>query len=128
MVSTVAQVDAGVVLAEQAGDAITQIKETNPGQRDGRDHILRAGRAKRREQRHRHQRGAAAQMSEENHSSAMRTADAAESLAQLAGEMRATVNKFGFTYSCCIGCALRYDIHTGYINAPRTFDGQPAAR
>ncbi len=95
MVATVTQVDGGVALAQQAGDAINQIKmessqviktvdditsmlaEQSKASNDMAVHIEKV-----------------AQMTEENSAAAEQTASAASQLAQLADEMRNTVNRF----------------------------------
>lgn len=95
MAATVIQVDGGVTLAQQAGDAISQIKagstqvvktvsdissalvEQSAASNNIAVHIEKV-----------------AQMAEENSAAAVKTADAANQLAQLAKEMRITVNRF----------------------------------
>ena len=95
MAATVIQVDGGVALAQQAGDAISQIKagstqvvktvsdissalvEQSAASNNIAVHIEKV-----------------AQMAEENSAAAVKTADAANQLAQLAKEMRITVNRF----------------------------------
>lgn len=95
MVATVAQVDGGVALAQQAGDAINQIKmesvqvlrtvgdistalaEQSKASSDIAVHIEKV-----------------AQMTEENSAAANQTAGAANHLAELADNMRITVNRF----------------------------------
>jgi methyl-accepting chemotaxis protein len=95
MTATVSQVDGGVALAQQAGDAINQIKmesnqviktvddissmlvEQSKASSDVAAHIEKV-----------------AQMTEENSAAAEQSAGAANQLAQLANEMRNTVNHF----------------------------------
>jgi methyl-accepting chemotaxis protein len=95
MNATVGQVDEGVALAQQAGDAINQIKlessqvlrtvsdisaaleEQSKASNDIAAHIEKV-----------------AQLTGENSGAAEQTADAAGHLAQLADDMRTTVNRF----------------------------------
>lgn len=95
MVATVGLVDGGVSLAQQAGEAINQIKvesqhshvtvgdissalmEQKQASSDIATTVERV-----------------AQMTEENSAAATKTATAADELAQLAGDMRSTVNRF----------------------------------
>ncbi|OGS76513.1 MAG: hypothetical protein A2Z94_01230 [Gallionellales bacterium GWA2_55_18] len=95
MSSAVTQVSGGAALAQQAGDAINQIKEESnrviatvsgissalveqsKASNDISAHVEKV-----------------AQMTEENHAATEATADAANNLAQLADSMRAAVNRF----------------------------------
>ena len=95
MVTTVSQVDGGVALAEQAGDAINQIKVESDQVHGTIDDISSALV----EQTSASNDIAAqiekvAQMTEENSAAAEQTAGAATHLAQLADDMRDTVNRF----------------------------------
>jgi methyl-accepting chemotaxis protein len=95
MVATVSRVDGGVALAQQAGNAINQIKMESSQVIKTVDDIssMLAEQSKASDDIAAHIEKVA-QMTEENSAVAEQTAGAARLLAQLADEMRSTVNRF----------------------------------
>jgi methyl-accepting chemotaxis protein len=95
MNATVVQVDGGVVLAQQAGDAINQIKtESNEVLKTVSDiSVALEEQSKATDDIAAHIEKVA-QMSEQNSRAADQTADAANNLAELADDMQTTVSKF----------------------------------